>query len=135
MWLVDTSVWVIIFRDKTGQARTAFEAVVGENAVCLSRFSQMELLQGCRDEAEWNRLNTYLEDQDYAEITAHTWIGSARLYFELRRQGLTVRSAIDCCIAQLALDYQLTLLHCDLDFDVIQQIRPIQTAYFPQLSA
>jgi predicted nucleic acid-binding protein len=90
----------------------------------------MELLQGCRDEREWELLNVYLQDQDYAEITTNTWIGAARIYYELRRQGITIRSAIDCCIAQIALDSGLALLHCDRDFDPICQVRPLKTTRF-----
>lgn len=135
MWLVDTSVWVAILRDQTGRARAYFEAVVGEEAFFLSRFSQMELLQGCRDEREWELLNGYLQDQDYAEMTTNTWTGAARIYYDLRRQGITIRSAIDCGIAQIALDSGLTLLHCDRDFDPICQVRPLKTTRFSLPSA
>ena len=46
MVLVDTSVWIEIFRDKTGNAAKSFkETMASENCV-LSRFNQLELLQG-----------------------------------------------------------------------------------------
>jgi len=41
----------------------------------------------------------------------------------LRRAGKTVRSPIDCCIAQLALENQLMLVHNDRDFEVIAELR------------
>ncbi|WP_448596806.1 type II toxin-antitoxin system VapC family toxin [Thermoleptolyngbya sp.] len=135
MFLVDTSVWVEILRDRTHAARTRFEQIVGGEPFVLSRFSQMELLQGCRDDQEWTLLQTYLQDQDYAEFTESSWVRSARLYYDLRRQGLTVRSTIDCCIAQLALDYQLVLLHNDRDFEFIQQVRPLICSRFSFPSA
>ncbi len=59
------------------------------------------------------------------------WISSARIYYDLRKQGLTVRSSIDCCIAQLALSYQLTLIHNDKDFTVISKVRPLICLPFP----
>jgi predicted nucleic acid-binding protein len=51
---------------------------------------------------------------------------AARTYYDLRRLGRTVRSAIDCCIAQAAIDHQALLLHRDRDFDTIAQIRPLR---------
>ncbi|HAO13292.1 MAG TPA: VapC toxin family PIN domain ribonuclease, partial [Planktothrix sp. UBA8407] len=54
--------------------------------------------------------------------TPNTWIAAARIYYDLQRQGLTVRSSIDCCIAQLAIEHQLILIHNDRDFETIQRV-------------
>ncbi len=69
MFLIDTSVWINIFRDQTGLKRQQLEAVMEDQPFFLSRFTQMELLQGCQNEREWTILETYLEDQEYLEIT------------------------------------------------------------------
>ena len=90
----------------------------------------MELLQGCRDDREWTLLETYLQDQDYIEATADTWVAAARIYYDLQRQGLTVRSSIDCCIAQLAIEHQLILVHNDRDFETIQRVRSLNCLRF-----
>ncbi|UFP96088.1 PIN domain-containing protein [Gloeobacter morelensis MG652769] len=111
-------------------ARECFERIVGEQPVFLSRFTQMELLQGCRDEREWVLLQAHLREQDYAELSEHTWQEAARIYYDLRRRGLTVRSSIDCCIAQLAIDRRLALLHSDRDFEAIQQVRVLSCVRF-----
>lgn len=131
MFLVDTSVWVSVFRDRTGIARQKLETLIKDENIFLSRFTQMELLQGCRDEREWTLLQTYLQEQDYVEATDQTWVLAARIYYDLQRQGLTVRSTIDCCIAQLAIEHQLTLIHNDRDFDTIQKVRQYNS---PQVS-
>ena len=68
---------------------------------------------------------SYLQEQDYIEATDNTWVFAARIYYDLQRQGLTVRSSIDCCIAQIAIETQLTLIHNDRDFETIQQVRPL----------
>lgn len=125
MILIDTSVWILIFKDKSGTEAERVQTWLDGREVVLTRFNQLELLQGCRDEKEWLLLSSYLEDQTYVEATVLTWQAAARIYFDLRRQGLTVRSPIDCCIAQLALENDLLLLHNDKDFTVINQIRPL----------
>jgi predicted nucleic acid-binding protein len=47
---------------------------------------------------------------------------AARIYFNCRRKGVTIRSTIDCIIAQTAIEYDLLLLHNDRDFDAIAKI-------------
>lgn len=126
MLLIDTSVWISVFRDRSGQVRQQLETLTAEQEVLLTRFTQLELLQGSLNKQEWDLLSTYLETQDYVELTPSSWQESARIYYELRRQGLTVRSPIDCCIAQVALENNLLLIHNDRDFETIAQVRSLQ---------
>jgi predicted nucleic acid-binding protein len=124
--LVDTSIWIDVFRDASGGRRSALLAALAGEEVVLGRFHQLELLQGCRDEREWRRLSSYLEAQDYAEMHPKAWERAARIFFDLRRMGRTVRSPIDCCVAQLALDQDLMLFHRDRDFETIAAVRPLR---------
>ncbi|ANV85834.1 hypothetical protein AWQ21_14985 (plasmid) [Picosynechococcus sp. PCC 7003] len=59
MFLVDTSVWINLFRDRTSSMRQKFEIAVAEQPYYLSRFTQVALLQGSRNEQEWQLLNSY----------------------------------------------------------------------------
>jgi membrane protease YdiL (CAAX protease family) len=90
MLLIDTSVWIIVFRDRSGQVRQQLETLIANRQVLLTRFTQLELLQGSLNEQEWTLLSTYLETQDYVELTSQSWQAAARIYYDLRRQGLTV---------------------------------------------
>ena len=126
MVLVDTSVWVDLFRDASSSTRNNLAREVGDHEVVLSRFQQLELLQGCRDEHEWSLLGSYLDTQEYLEMSVSSWSDAARTFYDLRRVGLTVRSPLDCCIAQIALDHDILLIHRDHDFETISQIRPLR---------
>lgn len=130
MILVDTSVWIAILRDKKGKLASGFKVRTRDHLVCISRFNQLELLQGAKDEKEWMQLEDYLSSQYYVETSAATWREAARIYFELRTQGITVRSPIDCCIAQLAIENQALLLHCDRDFEMICKVRTMKQERF-----
>ncbi len=130
MLLIDTSVWISVFRDRSGQVRQQLETLIANREVLLTRFTQLELLQGSLNEQEWTLLSTYLETQDYIEPASHSWQAAARIYYDLRRQGLTVRSPIDCCIAQSALENDLLLIHNDRDFETIAQVRSLQHLRF-----
>ncbi|WP_263975360.1 hypothetical protein [Leptolyngbya sp. 7M] len=52
MLLIDTSVWVSVFRDRTSQIRQKLEVLINDRAVLLTRFMQLELLQGSLNEKE-----------------------------------------------------------------------------------
>ncbi len=52
---------------------------------------------------------------------------AARINFDCRRKGMTVRSAVDCFIAQLVLEEDGILLHDDDDFEKIRSVRPLKT--------
>ena len=123
--LIDTSVWIDVLRDTSGDTANRVRSLVADDDVVLTRFNQLELLQGAAGEQEWAMLADYLEGQDYVETSGDTWRDAARIYFELRRRGRTVRSPIDCCIAQLAIENDLRLLHKDRDFEAIAKIRPL----------
>ncbi len=135
MLLIDTSVWISVFRDRNGQVRQQLEVFIAERDVLLTRFTELELLQGSLNEREWTLLSTYLEAQDYVELRSSSWQAAARIYYDLRRRGLTVRSPIDCCIAQAALENDLLLVHNDRDFETIAQIRSLRNLRFqPEIS-
>lgn len=70
MALVDTSVWVEVLRDAA--KRSVLQDVLGGSEVVLTRFTQLELLQGSRDEREWQLLATHLEGQTYLELTSRS---------------------------------------------------------------
>jgi predicted nucleic acid-binding protein len=124
--LVDTSVWIEILRDRVGRRKAAFDAALDGDGAVLARFHQLELLQGARDEREWGLLREHLDVQDYLECGPNSWPEAARIFFDLRRRGKTVRSPIDCCIAQVAMDHDVLLLHRDRDFEVIAEVRPLR---------
>jgi predicted nucleic acid-binding protein len=128
--LIDTSVLVALFKDRTGAVAHALRELLDVRPFYLTRFTQMELLQGARDEKEWLKLSDYLADQDYLEMEEDGWASAARLYYDLRRQGLTVRSVIDCCIAGIALRHRVTLLHSDRDFLAIAKLRALKHLQF-----
>ena len=130
MILVDTSVWVLILRDKAGRVVAAFRKRVGSDVTVLSRFNQLEIVQGAKNLREWQMLEDYLATQIYLEASADTWPEAARIYFDLRRRGVTVSSPVDCCIAQVALESGALLLHCDQDFEHIAKVRKLNEEYF-----
>lgn len=124
--LIDASVLIPIFRDKTGGRRDKFKRFLRGREYVLSRFTQIELLQGCKTDDQWELFADYLQVQDYLEMSPDCWASAARIKFDAERKGFTVRSVIDCCIAQLAIENRMHVVHNDNDFEVIEKVRKIK---------
>ena len=130
MILVDTSVLVPFLRGRDTEAtRLLARALADDVEIFLSPVVVQEILQGARDDREWRTLDAYLSSQALVHpadvLAVHRQ--AARIYYDCRRRGFTVRSTIDCFIAQLALDHDLVLLHDDRDYLAIRRVRPLKT--------
>ena len=120
MLLIDTSIWIEVLRDKSKVKAAKLKTIIAERDYYLPIFTKLELLQGCKDEIEWTKISSYLMVQNYLHPDYDSiWENSARLYFELRRKGITIRSNIDCAIAIMAMENNVTLYHYDRDFEEI----------------
>jgi predicted nucleic acid-binding protein len=135
MVLIDTSVWINVFADKQGDYSSHLNELLAGREIYLTRFQQLELLQGCRNEKEWGKLSDYLEGQDYLETQVGTWQAAARIYYELRKMGVTIRSPIDLCIAQIDIENKILLIHDDRDFTAISSLFPLQQKRWPRNEA
>ena len=127
MYLVDTSVWVDYLRgDDLPHVEFLRGLLAHPLAVGITHLIYMEILQGARDRAAFERLRSYFGGQRFYSFDdlAAGHDGAARIYFDCRRRGITVRSTIDCVIAQCAVESGLILLHNDEDFRHIARVVP-----------
>jgi predicted nucleic acid-binding protein len=58
--------------------------------------------------------------------TVECHVRAAGLFRSLRRDGVTVRSAVDCIIAQVCLDLEAEFLSPDIDFEHIARHTRLQ---------
>jgi len=122
MTLVDTSVLIDFLKGKANPKTKIFESLLCQNLPYgIASYTFHEVLQGARDEAEFNKLQEYLSSLVVFFLPEEiaTYEKSAALFFSLRRQGVTVRSSIDVLISLIAIENNLLLLHNDSDFDAI----------------
>ncbi len=130
MILVDTSVLIPYLKGRPTAATALLERLVSEEVeIALTPEIVQEVLQGARDAREWRTLKRYLVGQRVlaAADPLRSHVEAARVYYECRRRGLTVRRTIDCVVAQTALERDVPLLHDDRDYDAIRHVRPLKT--------
>ena len=127
MYLVDTSIWLDFFRNRSTQAVIQFEEILERNLLFgISGLIYQEVLQGADSEEDLAKLQTYLQTQKFyhPQDPIVSYHHAARLYFRCRRKGITIRSTIDCFVAQIAIEHHLRLLHNDRDFAQMATVTP-----------
>lgn len=130
MILVDTSVWVLVFR------RTRpldLERLVDFSDVATVLPVVQEVLQGFRDEGAFRRARDAMLALPIVDAPLHPdrFLQAVDLYRTARRAGITVRSSVDCLIAASAIQHDLEVLHHDRDFDRLSVISPLRARSIP----
>ena len=125
MILVDTSVWIEIFRQRP-RLRLGSLVEFDEVVTCLPVLQ--EVLQGFGDEQAFRLARDSMCSLPIVESPLSFAVveEAVGLYRTARRQGLTVRSSVDCIIAACALRHGLTVLHRDRDYPAIARISALQ---------
>lgn len=126
MYLIDTSVWIDFLRGTNTKAVQRLLQIIEEPILFgITGVIYQELLQGARSEAQFKQLQDYFSTQRFFHVQSEekSYGAAAQIYFACRQTGITVRSTLDCLIAQICLEHNLILLHSDQDFDRIQRVQ------------
>ncbi|KPQ07522.1 MAG: toxin-antitoxin system COG1487 family toxin component [Algoriphagus marincola HL-49] len=120
--LIDTSVWVSFFRGGNESIREEINRLLLENQVCICPPIYQEILQGVKDEFEFDRLRDLLDaliwlDIPYKDLAFR----AANLFFSLRTKGISIRKSMDCQIAVFAIHFKVPIFEFDRDFELIQR--------------
>jgi predicted nucleic acid-binding protein len=117
MILVDTSVWIELL-SKRHRLSVAEDDML--RFVTCGPIVQ-EVLQGLRPGVESDAFReAFLAIPVVADpLSLDLFLSAADIYSHGRRRGLTIRSAVDCLIAAIAIEQNLTVWHRDRDFSAI----------------
>ncbi len=125
MILVDTSVWIEVFR---ARRPLDLEAIVDFDDVATCLPIVQEVLQGFREQETYRRAREAMLSLPIVEspLGSDVYLEAVDLFRAARRGGRTVRSSVDCLIAACAIRHNLDVLHRDRDFAVISQISALR---------
>lgn len=124
MILADTSVIIGLLKNKDNPRIEKFRFILENNIPFgINNYVYQEILQGSRDEKEFNTLNEYLLSQIFYNLQNDhkSFEDSALLFYKCRKAGYTVKT-VDCIIAQTAIENDLFLVHDDIDFEYIKNV-------------
>jgi predicted nucleic acid-binding protein len=120
MVLVDTTVWIDFFADRSEPHVAALQKFIEiEEDLCLCGIILAEVLQGIRADETYIKTKNYLNDLIFLPMGQATFVRAAEVYRSLRKRGVTIRKPVDCMIASVAIEHDIPLLHNDRDFDYI----------------
>jgi hypothetical protein len=127
MYLVDTSVWIHALRPSGSPAiRAALRPLILSDHVAITEWILLELMTGLlKSEHKETLLHRFAPVRRLDFNPAwweETWDHAARL----RKRGISATAA-DCLIATIALEHDVTLLHCDADFEAIKATLSLKT--------
>ena len=121
MVLIDTSVWIEVFRQRNPLDLEAL-VEIEEVATCLPVIQ--EVLQGFRDENAFRKARESMFSLPVVEspLEAALVEEAIGLYRTARARGITVRSSVDCLIAACALRHDLEVWHKDRDYPALARV-------------
>ncbi len=128
--IFDTSVWIDLFRKGGSEQSILLEEYVENSSdnVLLTPTIIQEILQGVRTEIDFFQKKAVLQSFNILKPDwEETSIAAAKLYFDLRKKGVTIRKSTDCLIAQIAIENDVLLVHIDADFELIAQNTSLRT--------
>lgn len=118
MLIVDTTVWVDYFNGIENLQTDYLHQIADKTPILVGDLILAEVLQGFRDDADFERANRALGKYlQAAMVSPALAVQSARNYRSLRSKGVTVRKTMDSLIATFCIENEHELLHNDSDFD------------------
>jgi predicted nucleic acid-binding protein len=125
MVLVDTSVLIGYFKKLNGVSGDKLDYIIDNDlpyGIC--NYVYQELLQGARNKQEYALLKEYLNTLPFYDLRygKRSFENAALMFFNCRKNGITIRSTVDLIIAEIAIENNVYLLHNDMDFTHIAKM-------------
>jgi len=118
MILIDSSVWIDYFNGNQTSKTDWLDSSLGNTPIIIGDLILTEVLQGFQSEKDFKIAKDLLLNIPFVTLGGKALaLESAMNYRILRREGVTVRKTIDIIIGTFCIHNQLSLLHCDRDFD------------------
>jgi predicted nucleic acid-binding protein len=128
--IFDTSVWINFSRNIINEETKLLEDYLKNYTfnLYLTPTIIQEFLMGLKTENEFNFYKLHFSS---LELLSPNWteisISAAKLFFDLKKKGVTIRKSNDCLIAAVAIKHNVLLVHNDSDFELIAQGSELRT--------
>ena len=117
MILVDSSVWIDFFNGVPTPETDRLDALLGQDVVATGDLILVEVLQGIRNDSDFRAVKRALSEFPSFDLLGRERADRVAMrYRRLRRNGVTIRKAIDVVIASFCIDEGIPLLFSDRDF-------------------
>lgn len=122
--VIDSSVWIDYFNKKTSlNIEWITNSILNQNvqtSICVLPIILQEVLQGVKDKSTFEFVRENMQGFNFIDYNAYeVAVDAARLFFDLKKTGITIRKSNDVLIASICITKGLHILHNDKDFDNI----------------
>ena len=118
--LIDTSVWIKYFRDKSAGLSKKVDEILSRHEVYVPKIVIAELIQGSKSEREISVIEDFVDAFNIIDQKEDTWVKTGRLSYNLKKKGKTI-NLTDCYIAVIAQEYDCCIFSLDEHFKDIQK--------------
>lgn len=126
MVLIDTSVWIWALRKEYNkEIKKEVDILLQNEIVAMMGIIKLELLGGTRTDSEFSRLKGFIDSFYFIPTDTGFWDKASELTYTLRKKGITVPYT-DIIIAAGSLAENVTLIHADSHFDLIEKNTSLQ---------
>jgi predicted nucleic acid-binding protein len=102
------------------------DQLIERDEVVISKLIRCEILVGIRDDDVFEKTKSFLEGFEVVDDADPKVLNQAvTIYRTCRKNGITVRTLVDCIIAAVALRTERPLFAKDRDFDNIKRVFPL----------
>mgnify|MGYP003575982545 CR=1 FL=1 len=129
MLVVDSSVWIDYFNARDSAARDELRRLLqdGHTRLVVPDLVLFEVLRGFRHERAMRQARLLMQTLSVESCGGGDLaLAAAEHYRDLRKRGITVRSAIDVMIAAFCIENDYLLLHSDRDYGALAAHRGLR---------
>jgi len=122
--LIDTSIWIEYFRDKSSPIAEKLDRILAEDEVCVPKIVMAELIRGAKSEKEISIIEDFFDAFHIIDQKEDSWIKAGKLSYKLKKKGKNIH-IFDCYIAIIGQDNGCRVLTLNRRFKEIQKITDI----------
>jgi len=121
MVMVDTSVWIDYFKNRSTPSSVALKKILkSDEPICITGLIYTEILQGIKEDSLYEEIKEAISVFEIIAVEdIKIYENAIQIYRRARKSGHTIRKTIDCVIAAAAIEVGVPLFHNDRDFDAI----------------
>ena len=119
--LIDTSVWIEYFRNKSSSVAQKVDRVLEEDEVYVPKIIIAELMQGSKSTKELAIIEDFFDAFHIIDQKDDSWIKAGSLSYKLKKKGKNI-NLFDCYIAVIAQEYDCIIFSLNRHFKEIQSL-------------
>lgn len=128
--IADTSAWISSFSKQGHESlKEVLRGKILNGDLAMTGMVLLELLQGVRDDRQYESLKKRLSILPFLSIDDSIWAEVAKLTLHLRSKGVQAPLP-DIFISCVSIRNQCVLIHCDSDFERIAKHTDLKTMNF-----